>query len=171
MKRQCSFRKAETGDLDEFFVLFSKLTMKLFPEYSLRTRNFILKKEYNLDALKAQFNSKQIIIYLAFCSKELVGYLIVRPIVGGVCLGEWMAVGESRQNAGVASGLLNIWEKDAKASGMHKLHLWADKRNVQFYKNRGFNLVGMIPENYYGANDYFFYKSIQKPLEKNYLKQ
>lgn len=170
MKKEYNFRKAKVGDLNEFFVLFSKLTMKLFPEYSSRIKNFILKKECNLDALKAQFKAKQIIIYLVFCSKELVGYLIVRPIVGGVCLGEWMAIKESHQNMGVASGFLSMWEKDAKASGMHKLHLWADERNVQFYKNRGFNFVGMVPENYYGSDDYFFYKSIQKPLEKNYLK-
>lgn len=170
MKKEYNFRKAVVEDLDVFFVLFDKLTIELFPDYSLKIRESILKKECNFNTIKAQFKNKQIIIYLAFYSEELVGYLMVRPIVGGVCLGEWMAVDESHQGMGVASGLLDIWEKDAKISGMHKLHLWADKRNVQFYKNRGFSLVGIVPENYYGVDDYFFYKSIQKPIEKNFLK-
>lgn len=171
MKKQYSFKKTNVRDLDEFFILFSKLTVELFPEYSLRVRNHILKKEYNIDAIKAQFKAKQIIIYLASCSKGFVGYLIVRPIVGGVCMGEWMAISEENQNMGVASGLLDMWQKDAKARGVHKLHLWADERNVQFYKNRGFVFVGKVPKNYYGVDDYFFYKSIQSPVEKNYLKK
>lgn len=128
-----------------------------------------MKKECSHNSIKAQFKAKQIIIYLAFDSKKLVGYLMVRPIVGGVCMGDWMAVSPDYQGKGVASGLLSMWEKDAKANGMHKLHLWTHKGNVQFYKNRGFNLVGMVPENYYGTNDYFFHKTIQKPFEKNYL--
>ena len=170
MKTQYSFKKAESEDLDFFFVLFDKLTVELFPDYSLKIRRHILKKEWNHNAIKAQFNSKQIIIYLAFDKEDLVGYLITRPIVGGVCAGDWMAVQEKHQGKGVASGFLNFWEKDAIANGMHKLHLWTHKRNIQFYKNRGFRLVGMVPDNYYGTTDYFFHKTIQKPLEKNYLK-
>jgi|ETNmetMinimDraft_2_1059921.scaffolds.fasta_scaffold77165_1 GNAT superfamily N-acetyltransferase len=171
MKKEYNFRKAGEGDLEEFYILFNKLTVELFSEYSLNIRKNIVEKEWSYNAVKAQFNSGQINIYLAFSFDKLIGYLVARPIVGGVCLGEWMAIDKDYQKMGVASGFLSVWEKDAKKNGMHKLHLWADKRNVQFYKNRGFILVGKIPKNYYGVDDYFFYKSIQKPLEKNYLKK
>ncbi|NQU82566.1 MAG: GNAT family N-acetyltransferase [Parcubacteria group bacterium] len=170
MKKQYNFRKAGVGDLDSFFVLFDKLTLDLFPDYSLKIRKHILKAECSHSSIKAQFKAKQIIIYLAFDTKDIIGYLIVRPIVGGVCMGDWMAVNPNHQGKGVASGLLSVWEKDAKINGMHKLHLWTHERNVIFYRNRGFDLVGMVPENYYGTDDYFFHKTIQKPIEKNFLK-
>lgn len=165
-----TFKKARDKDLDEFFVLFSKLTKKQFPEYSKRIRDFFVKKEYNLEAIRAQVKSREIIIYLALSKGEVAAYLMVRPLVGGVSLGVWLAVSEAHQRKGLATKLLEVWAEDAKKEGMHKLHLWTGKTNVEFYKKRGFKLVGRIPKNYYGADDYLFYKSIQKPLEKNYLR-
>lgn len=171
MEKEYNFRKATIKDLPEFFKFFSHSVKNQFPHYSQRVRNIFVEKEYSLGALKAQFKRRQIDIFLAFYGQKVVGHLVVRDIAGGICEGAWLGVSDKHQKQGIATKLLKLWEKEAKKAGMHKLHLWTDKRNLNFYKNRGFNLVGMIPKNYYGADDYLFYKSIQKPLEKNYLKK
>jgi len=123
-----------------------------------------------LPDIKAQLKAGEIEIYLALSNGQVAGYLMVRPITGGIVLACWLSVRREYQGRGVASFLLAMWEKDAKARGFHKLHLWTDKRNLKFYKNRDFIFVGKIPKNYYGADDYLFYKSIQAPKEKNFLK-
>jgi len=157
-------------DLDKFFVFFSRSLKKQFLQYTLKTREYFIQKEYYLQSLRARLKSKDIIIYLAMQDKEAVGYLMTGVIVGGVCLALWLAVSEEHQGQGIGSKLLQMWEKDAKVSGIHKLHLWTDKKNLDFYKRRGFKLLGKISKNYYGVDDYLFYKSIQKPIEKNFLK-
>ena len=113
--------------------MFSKLTKERFPEYSKRIKDYWVKKEFNLESIIFQIKDQQMTIYLAVCCEDIVGYLMAKPIAGGVCLGVWLAVDESHEKKGVASGLLKLWEKDAKKQGMHKLHLCADKRNVEFY--------------------------------------
>ncbi len=157
-------------DLDKFFIFFSQSLKKQFPRYTLKTRDYFIRKEYCLQSLKARLKSKDIIIYLAMQDKEVVGYFVTGVIVGGVCLALWLAVSKKHQGQGIGSQLLQMWEKDAKALGIHKLHLWTDRRNLSFYKKRGFKLLGKVSKNYYGVDDYLFYKSIQKPIEKNFLK-
>lgn len=129
-----------------------------------------MEQEYSPKAIEAQLRGKEISLYLTVYGQEVVGYLMARPICGGVCLGIWLAVSDDHQKQGIASKLLKMWEEDAKKAGMHNLQLWCDKRNIEFYKNRGFKLAGLVPANYYGHDDYLFYKVIQRPLEKNYLR-
>lgn len=170
MQGKYIFKKATLKDLDRFFVFFSQSIKEQFPQYTPKTRDYFIQKEYSPQSLKVRLKSKDIIIYLAIQDKQIVGYLMTGIIVGGVCLAIWLAVSGQHQGQGIGSQLLQMWEKDAKSFGIHKLHLWTDNKNVDFYKRRGFRLLGKISKNYYGVNDYLFYKSIQKPIEKNFLK-
>ncbi len=101
---------------------------------------------------------------------QIVGFLMVSAAYGGVSFGNWLVVCRNYQRQGIASKLLKIWEKEAKKWGCHKLHLLTEGRNVSFYQKRGFILLGLIPKNYFGADDFYFYKTIQEPKEENYLK-
>jgi len=166
------FKKAKASDIEGLMPFFKKTIKGHFPEYSVRTKNFFISYEYSEGFLKTALK-KQLDLYLAFCQKEkdIVGYLMASRLVGGICLANWLAVSPKHQGKGIATNLLLAWQEEAKKQGMHKLHLWASKRNIQFYKNRGFVLVGEIPANFYGADDYLFYKTIQKPQEKNFLRK
>ncbi|MDD5146568.1 MAG: GNAT family N-acetyltransferase [Candidatus Pacebacteria bacterium] len=170
MPKDYIFRKASPRDLSAFFPEFAKSLKSQFPEYSSKTKEFFVKREYCLEALKSQLDNKEIVIYLAILASQAVGFLIARYICGGVCLCSWLAVAEGHRGKGLASQLLKMWQNEAKKAGIHKLHLWTGKRNLDFYKKKGFTYVGKIPKNYYGADDYLFYKVIQKPQEKNFLK-
>ncbi len=166
-----TFKKANLKDFNAFWVAFAKNIKTQFPEYSAKTRNFFIEQEYCPEALKAQIKNKEIAIYAAFSGKGVVGFLMVRYLCGGVGLGVWLSVSNKHQGKGIATKLLKMWQKEAKKVGIHKLHLWTDKRNLNFYKKQGFAYVGKIPKNYYGADDYLFYKVIQPPKEKNFLKK
>lgn len=123
-----TFKKAVTKDLTAFFALFQKNIQSNFPEYSPEITKFIVEKEYTLPDIKAQFQAGIISIYLVFFGEEIIGFLMTRFLGGGVMLAEWLAVDAGYQGRGVGTSLLRFWEKDAKKSGIHMLHLWADKR-------------------------------------------
>ncbi|MDD5739002.1 MAG: GNAT family N-acetyltransferase [Candidatus Pacebacteria bacterium] len=163
------FKKAVVGDLETFFALFQKNVQANFPEYSPKITRFIAEKEYTLLDTKAQFQAGIISIYLAFLGKEIIGFLMTRFLGGGVMLAEWLSVSECYQSRGIGTLLLRFWEKDAKKSGIHMLHLWADERVKKFYQKNGWQLLGRVPENFYGVDDYFLYKKIQQPKLKNFL--
>lgn len=169
MKVEYMFKKAGSEDIDKFFVLFSKSIKTQFPEYSEKTQDNFLEKEYSPESIKIRIEEGSLYIYLAYFESEIVGYVVTMDLAGGVCLANWVAVADEYQHKGVASKLLEMWENDAKNHGVHKLHLWTDKRNLEFYKKIGFEYAGMIPDNFYGADDYLFYKSIKKPDEKDWV--
>ncbi len=166
-----AFKKANLKDFNAFWAAFAKNIKTQFPEYSAKTRDFFIEQEYCPEALKAQLKNKEIAIYAAFSEKEVIGFLMVRYICGGVCLGVWLSVLKKYQGKGVATKLLKMWQTDAKESGMHKIQLWTDRRNLNFYKKQGFVYVGKIPKDFYGEDDFLFYKTLQKPQEKNFLKK
>lgn len=171
MQTKYVFRRAAVKDLDRFFGVFKKSIRAQFPDYSPKTKNFLLAEEFNVNFLKSQIKIRRMAIYLALNGRDIVGFLMAVPLVGGVGMASWMAVIPEHQGKGIASRLLKMWEADSKKAGLHKLHLWTDERNIDFYKKRGFKLAGRIPEDFYGAHDYFFHKTIQKPIEKNYLQK
>ncbi|MDD5626393.1 MAG: GNAT family N-acetyltransferase [Patescibacteria group bacterium] len=170
MRQKYTFKKATANDFKPFYVFFKQSIHSQFPQYSIKTQEYFFKKEYDPVSLSARLKNHNIVIYLACANQKVVGYLVVGVYVGGVCLIIWIAVDSKHQGQGIASKLLELCETDLKKKGVHKLHLWTDQKNVNFYKNRGYKLLGKIAENYYGSDDYFFYKSLQKSKESNFLK-
>lgn len=169
-KNKYIFKKATTKDLDEFWSVFVKNIKTQFPEYSVKTRKAFLEKEYSLQYIKESLKDKRAALYLAYFKGEVAGFLYTTYICGGIGMANWLAVEREHQGHGIATKLLKMWQKEAKQLGMHKLHLWTDKRNLDFYKKQRFIYVGKIPKNYYGADDYLFYKTLQTPKETNFLK-
>ncbi len=156
-------KKATIRDLNPFWELFSESVKNQFPEYSPKTKNFFLKKAFSKKELRKDLKYKNIIILLALSGREMAGYLLGLRPYGGVSYISWIAVKNSFQNKGIGSRLLKEYEFLAQKQGVHKIHLWTDERNLKFYKKEGYKLVGCIPQNYFGANDWLFYKKIQKP--------
>ncbi|MDO8524095.1 MAG: GNAT family N-acetyltransferase [bacterium] len=170
-KNKYTFKKATIKDLNTFWPAFAKNIKTQFPEYSIKTRKAFLEKEYPLQYIEEGLKDKRIALYLAYSKNEVAGFLYTTYICGGIGMANWLAVAKEHQGHGIATALLKMWQKDAKRLGMHKIHLWTDKRNLDFYKKQGFTYVGKIPKSYYGADDYLFYKILQPPKENNFLKR
>jgi GNAT superfamily N-acetyltransferase len=163
------FKKAGVKDVEDFYKVFSYSLKTQFPEYSSRIKKFMLLQEYCPQAVKAQLKDKVIVIYLALLDKQIIGFLMGRYIVGGVGLGVWLGVAKEHQGQGVATKLLQNFQADAKKAGWHVIHLWTEKRNIEFYEKKGFVYAGKIPKFYYGVDSYLFYKPLQAPKPKNFL--
>ena len=163
-------RLAEEKDLPAFFKFFEYCIEKNFPEYSLMARKYIVKEGYGFNKFEKGIKTGGIEIFLALLEEKIVGFLFVKLHFGGVAWGEWFAVRREYQRQGIASLLLKAWERKAFKDGAHKLEFFTDKRNVSFYQKRGFVLVGMIPDSYFGADDYIFYKTLSKSDENKFLK-
>lgn len=172
-----NYRKATLADLDIFFDFFTKSLKKHFlrqegsaDDYTALSLNYMSDEIYNKSYFKKGITTGRKIIYLAV-DNNIKGYLVVDKLDGGVCFGEWLAVGNNYRKRGIATGLLKIWEQEVLKQGGHMVYVYTEKRNMQYYKNRGFNYVGLIPKSWYGADHYFFYKTLQKPKEENFLRE
>lgn len=155
-------KKAEISDVDAFYNLFKYCVKKQFPEYSPKAKDLFLKKYFTKKIIVCDLKKGNIDLFLAFTEKEVVGYLLALLPYGGVSYISWLSVNTAFQGRGIGRALLKAYEKSAKEKKISKVHLWTSKRNLNFYKKQGWVLVGCIPDNYFGADDWLFYKTIQK---------
>jgi ribosomal protein S18 acetylase RimI-like enzyme len=158
-------------EVQEFYNYFSLTLSENFPHYTKKTIKYFTGKAFTEEAFWKDVKTGERKIYLAVIKNKIVGYLVSLPSYGGIGFCNWVAVDKNYRGLGIASALLDIWEKDALEEGAHKLELWTDQRNISFYKKRGFELLGKIPDNYFGKDDYLFYKTLRKSSEANLFKR
>jgi len=162
--------KATEKDIDLFFPLFQETVTTKFPEYSKNTLIYLLKLDYSKSKIQNLIKNKESNLFLALQGKIIVGFLLAENSHGGIAFCNWIAVSQHHQKQGLGTKLIQTWEQHALKEGAHKLHLWTEERNVTFYKKQGFTLLGKIPDDYFGADDYIMYKSLRKSNENNFLK-
>jgi len=156
-------KEATQKDIEKFWDLFKISVKNQFPEYSVKTKNYFLKKYYTKSYLRRCLRNKTLDILMALDGTKPAGYLIANVPYGGVSYIIWLAVKNSFQRKGIGSLLLKKYEFIAKRRGIHKVHLWTSRQNLKFYKKNSYKLVGLIPKNYFGADDWLLYKTIQSP--------
>ena len=157
-------KKATYKDIDMFWSLFKVSVKKQFPEYPIKAKNLFLTKYYTKNNLEQLVKNKTITLLIAINNNKITGYLIANLPYGGVSSIIWLAVKDSFQNKGIGSALLKKYETITKKQGVHKiLLLITNKQKFKFYKKNGYKLVGYIPQNYFGVDDWWFYKEIQTP--------
>ncbi len=163
-KQAIKIKRATSKDINRFWNFFEKSVKKQFPEYPTRVRKFFLKKQYTKSHLKQCLREKTITLLIVLDNNEVVGYLIAGLPYGGIVSIIWLAVKDSLQRKGIGSALLKEYETIAKKKGIHKITLLVtNKENLKFYKKNGYKIIGYVPKNYFGLNDWWLYKEIQKP--------
>lgn len=170
MDTHLKIRKGTIEDISLFLTFFRKSILILFPQYSPNSVSYTIDVDYSPRMLNDKLTKGEFIVYLAFDKGTIVGYLLIAQSIAGVSYAEWLGVDKENQKRGIASSLLSVWEKDVFAEGVHSLHLWTTKNNVEFYEKRGFTCGGMFPKAWHGEDDYLIYKTLREPEEKNFLK-
>lgn len=165
-----TIKLATLVDIDAFYTLFETSMNTQFSEYSDKTIQHFLQKEYPRAILKDKIEKKRVFLFLACKNEKVVGYLIGQRVYGGIAFGEWLGVDDYHQRQGIGSALLQVWEQHSIQEGAHKTHIWTAEKNVDYYKKRGYVLVGKVPDNYFGSDDHFMYKTLRKSNEVNFLK-
>jgi len=165
------FTQAKDFDYNKFLEYFKTTLSDNFPFYSADSVGYIVEVEYSTKWLKEKLFKKAKKVFLAKDNKEIAGYLLVTKQIAGVSYADWLAVDKNYRKMGIASSLIDLWEKEAIKEGAHVLFLWTTIANIQFYKNRGFVLGGQFPKAWHGVNSYLLYKPLREPKEENYLKE
>ncbi len=170
MNEKVVIKRVREKDLNAFFELFSRLIRAGFPEYSQKTREFMVtnKRMWTKSHFKEQV--KRRLIIGAWAGNKIVGLIYADSPWGGVSLAYWLMIDPNFQRQGIGKKLLATWEKIVKDKGAHFIYLYADKRNVDYYKERGFEIAGLMKKGWFGSDDYIFTKLLQEPKEENYLK-
>ena len=171
MKKSIKIVKATAREFEAFYRLWRKTLKKglfLYPENAI---NFMIVEDLPKKNLKEKISH----LFLAYHGVKLIGYLLTNKTRGGMAFGHWLGVDSKFQKQGTASALLSFWEKHDLSEGAHKLWLWTTKNNIDFYKNRGFILLGEFPDSFFGLDHFLFYKTLRKSDEKifpgKYLKK
>lgn len=120
-----------------------------------------MEKDYSKINLKKELSKKEKILLLALSKDGIKGYLLGSPPYGGITFINWLGVKNSFQKKGIGSLLLKKFEKIIKEKKDHKIHIWANKRACRFYKRNGYKPVGFISNNFFGVDDWLFYKKVR----------
>ena len=156
--------------MDEFYQFFQKSLQLLFPEYSSKDLDFIFTKGWTRKRYKKRLKDKSKILFGAWNDGKLVGIMDSdAPFIGGA-FGGWLIVDKKYQGLGIGSKLIKKFEEIARELGAHSLYLYTGKKKVDFYKHRGYELIGVHKKAWFGQDHYYLAKQIAKPKEENYLK-
>lgn len=156
--------------LDSYFEVFSNTLITQFPEYSKKKIEFFISMPWSKRRYKKLLRNKNRLLLGAWVNNKLASVLDAEMPFGGVSLCIWVMVDSKFQRKGVGIKLLTTWENIVKKKGSHSLYLYADKRNISYYKKLGFELLGLWSRSWFGGDVYIFTKLIQEPREENYLK-
>jgi len=157
-------REIKTKEIDSFLEFFKKSINNQFTEYSKKSRDFFVKKEWTKERIKNAIKGNYIIFLLAFEKEKIVGYLIGGHHFGGITSVMWIAVDDNYQGRGIGSKLMNKYISLSKKEGAHKVVLTVTIRdNIGFYERLGFKVQSFSKKDYFGLDSYIMYKDIQKP--------
>lgn len=157
-------REIKTKEVFLFLDFFRKSLRSQFGEYSKKSIDFFLKKEWTEERIKKSIKSKAVIFLLAFEEDKVVGYLIGGHPFGGIASIMWLAVSDDYQGRGIGKKIMSAFISLVKKEKAHKVILSVtDRKNIGFYEKIGFRMECFIKKDYFGLDTWWMYKDIQRP--------
>lgn len=143
-----------------------------FPEYEPRVSLIYRKHIFNTKYFFKLHRKKSNIIFGAFAKNELVGIIVVIGDFGGVAFIDWLAVKKQYRYLGIAKALLKATENWLLEHYYHNMYLYTEsKKNIEYYKRRGFEYVGVRKNSWFGADEHLLQKNFRgKPFEEMFEK-
>jgi len=146
-------------NLPTFYELFSYSVNHDYSTWSSQIKDAYLTN-YSRDRYSNVFTTTSHIGYLAFEESEAIGFISFSDPELGVSNCEWLGVKASYRNKGIGKQLLTAWEQYVINHQGHCITLICEEENINFYRNRGFNICGLIPNYCLGIDFYFCFKHI-----------
>jgi GNAT superfamily N-acetyltransferase len=150
-----TIRPITKEEIDAFQEVADSVMETCFPEYPEDIKPRILKEDLNISL---RMEVPDFTHWGAFVDGKAVGLLAGMNPIGGILNIHWIIVLKEYQGKGIGKKLLEEHTEWAKTKGAHALHLFAPDFNVPFYEKMGFENVGLVRKNFWGADDYFMNK-------------
>lgn len=165
-----SIKQIGLDEFDKFYDFFEKNTRELFPEYGPKAVEIMLTSD-SRSGLRQKLKKGEIIVIVGLIDDKVASCVFADKLhYGGVVEIHWLMTDKNHQNKGLASAMLKFIDQLFVDQGAHLLRLGADKRNLDFYQKRGYEIIGHIDEHYFGTEDYLMAKTLQKAKPENYLR-
>lgn len=167
-----AIKQLSINDLTSVVDIVNRVLQDDFPEYPKRVSDIYRKHIYNKKFFRKLIKNKDNVVLGAVINQRLAGVIVIKIEFGGVAYIEWLAVKKEYRNKGLGSSLLKQAEKWALNNFYHYLYLFTEsKKNMEYYKQRGFNYLGCHRKSYFGADEHVFQKILKdKPFEEMFNK-
>lgn len=166
-----SVRKLVKKDLLRVVEMLNIALDNDFGHYQKRTV-VAYKKLSDIKYYTKVLQRKSAITLGAFEKNKLIGFISLENKDGGVGFVEWFIVDKVYRGKGIGTALMNRLEKEALRKYYHYLYLYTETRkNIEFYKKRGFAYVGLQKKSWFGEDEHMMQKILRdRPFDEIYKK-
>lgn len=161
-------KKLDLKDFSRFYRFASDFILNKYQDYPPEVRRKYLEIDLDQKQLKKKLKQGKAEVLIAFLNREIVGFTVLNFEPGGGVHVQWLAVDERYRGQGVGSRLLQLTEKVAKDHQCHFIVLYTEsEKNIKYYEKRGYKLVGLLKESWFGMNENLMQKSLCPPFPIN----
>lgn len=165
MKEAIKIERLKAKDYGNFFPFAKRMLLREFVDYPPRVRRLHLRRFFERTGLEKDLKSGWDVILVAKVEGKVAGFLYLGYNFGGGAQLIWLGVTKSSRQKGIGTTLLGRAEKLVLARKCHFLYLYTEsKRNVRFYKKRGYHLAGSLKSAWYGMDEFLMKKDLHHPF-------
>lgn len=158
------------GDFDKFYQFAHDFILEQFLDYSPKLREKYFEIEFEPKEVKKMLKRGEKVVFLAWSEGKMVGFTTVDINFkkGGCAWIQWLGVDNQFRRFGIGGELLRAVEKVALKQKCHFIIVYTENtKNVEFYKKRGYDFIGLQKESWFGHDEYLMQKNISKPFYKD----
>lgn len=158
--------------IDDVHAITSRIFMRDFPEYGPGVSEAYVALYFTKDYFKELFKSRLNCLMGAFENDKLVGFVCAKGDLGGVLFVDLLFIDELFRNKGVGIALIKQIESWALTNFFHYIWLFTEsKKNIEYYKKRGFYYIGMHKKSWYGEDEHILGKVLRdRPFDEIFKK-
>ncbi len=151
----------------QFYAFAQDFILNHYLDYPPKLRKKYLELEFDPKIIKKRIKKGEDLILIAWVKEKVVGFLVNSFESGGCAHLQWFGVDKNYRNSGIGSRLLKEMEKKIIEKKYHFVILWTESQsNIEYYKKRGYDLVGLQKQSWFGQDEYLMQKNLCPPFLK-----
>lgn len=156
-------------DFDKFYRFSHDFILEQYLDYSPKLREKYFEIEFEPKEVKKMLKNGEKVVFLAWSEGKIIGFTTVDINFkkGGCAWVQWLGVDKKFRRFGAGTELLKAVEEVAVKQKCHFLILWTEsKKNIEYYLKRGYYLVGLQKQSWFGQDEYLLQKNLCRPFYK-----
>lgn len=155
-----TIRALSEQDLPDFLQLFATSLQEDYPDYPIHVADQY-KKIFNKDYFIRLLQKNKGTVLGAYEDK-LIGFIVIEKDDGGVVKFHWFTVNKNYREQGIGSALLKSAEEWCLENKCHYVFFYTENlKNVEYYKKREYNFVGIQKNSWFGIDEYVMEKQLK----------